>query len=485
MKSSTWVPIVLSMVFPGLSASEGPREHGLSGERVSDFGQKLARTDTIPADFPTFQIQVYDNPSPGKIFMCPFLRGTPRYTYLTILDENITPIYYSRRSESMNDFKLQPNGLITFYDTRTRYFYAMNTSYVIIDSFQCVNGYNTDGHDFQMSMQGHSLLMSYVPRVVDMSVIVPGGNPAAVVTGVAIQELDANKQLVFEWSSFDHFSITDATHEDLTAAAIDYVHANAVDFDTDGNILLSSRNMDEITKIDRSTGNIIWRLGGNNNQFTFINDSIGFSHQHDIRRLPNGNITLFDNGNFHSPPFSRAVEYQLDEQIMTATLVWEYRNTPDIYAFATGNVQRLPNGNTLISWGTTNIITEVRPDGTKALELVLSPLFTVYRTFRFPWNSSGVITPPQQLPMEARLFPVYPNPFNPSTTISYYLPAAAPVTLDVFNVLGRKVQTLLDGWQEAGVSSAPFDARSLASGVYIVRLQTGGAVRTTKMLLLR
>ena len=73
---------------------------------------------------------------------------------------------------------------------------------------------------------------------------------------------------------------------------------------------------------NRNTGAIIWRLGGKNNQFSFINDTIGFSHQHAIRRLENGNISLFDNGNYHSPPFSRAIEYSLNENNKTATLVW-------------------------------------------------------------------------------------------------------------------------------------------------------------------
>lgn len=77
-----------------------------------------------------------------------------------------------------------------------------------------------------------------------------------------IQELDQSKNVVFQWRSWDHFRITDATHEDLTAALVDYVHANALEVDNDGNILLSSRHLDEITKIDRQTGNIIWRLDG-------------------------------------------------------------------------------------------------------------------------------------------------------------------------------------------------------------------------------
>ena len=101
--------------------------------------------------------------------------------------------------------------------------------------------------------------------------------------------------------------------------------------------------MDEITKINRQTGEIIWRWGGlksRNNQFQFINDQRTFSHQHDIRRLENGNVTLYDNGNLHSPRYSRAVEYQLDETNKIATLVWDYKHEDAIYNSAQGNVDR-------------------------------------------------------------------------------------------------------------------------------------------------
>ena len=135
---------------------------------------------------------------------------------------------------------------------------------------------------------------------------------------------------------------------------IDYVHSNSIQIDTDSNIILSNRHMDEVTKIDRQTGDIIWRWGGKyckNNQFTFLNDSIGFSHQHNVRRLPNGNITLFDNGNLHSPSFTRICEYQIDEVNKLATLVWEYKNSPETYSNAMGNAERLDNHKTINRMG--------------------------------------------------------------------------------------------------------------------------------------
>ncbi|HXF59502.1 MAG TPA: aryl-sulfate sulfotransferase, partial [Candidatus Saccharimonadales bacterium] len=119
---------------------------------------------------------------------------------------------------------------------------------------------------------------------------------------------------------------------------------------------------------------------------TFSNDPVFFTHQHHARWLPNGHITMFDNGNFRLPLFSRAVEYAVDEAQKTATLVWQYRLTPDVFGPALGSVQRFANGNTLIGWGATRpALTEVAPDGSIVSELSFDPGVYSYRAFRFDW----------------------------------------------------------------------------------------------------
>jgi len=79
----------------------------------------------------------------------------------------------------------------------------------------------------------------------------------------------------------------------------------------------------------------------------------------------------------------------------------------------------------------------------------------------------------------------YPNPFNPTTTISYQLPKAGHVTLKIYDVLGNEVKTLVNENKEVGRYTAAFDASSLASGVYIYRLQANDYLATKKMLLLK
>ncbi|MBU0517582.1 S8 family serine peptidase [bacterium] len=90
--------------------------------------------------------------------------------------------------------------------------------------------------------------------------------------------------------------------------------------------------------------------------------------------------------------------------------------------------------------------------------------------------------PSADLPFEYALYQNYPNPFNPTTTISYALPEAGKVSLMVYDISGRQVATLVDGYRNAGSHHVQFDAQGLASGVYIYRMEArsgSGATPTT------
>jgi hypothetical protein len=89
------------------------------------------------------------------------------------------------------------------------------------------------------------------------------------------------------------------------------------------------------------------------------------------------------------------------------------------------------------------------------------------------------------LPRSFELAQNYPNPFNPSTNIEFSLPQAQDVTLKIYNLLGREVETLVDQKLEAGSYSVQFDAGDKPSGVYFYRLEAGGNVTTKKMSLIK
>ena len=90
-----------------------------------------------------------------------------------------------------------------------------------------------------------------------------------------------------------------------------------------------------------------------------------------------------------------------------------------------------------------------------------------------------------EIPSVVSLSQNYPNPFNPVTQIRYELPESVEVRLDVFNIQGQRVATLVNGVQQAGVHTLSFDASALASGVYLYRLRAGQSVITKKMTLLK
>ena len=367
---------------PGQTAARAGLRHTGSG------------VDTLPPDFPTIKITASKPVPPGHMFIDNFDNNATVGYYLIDVATTGAILRYSSRPSFTLDYKKQPNGRISYFDESTAGFILMDSLYNVLNTYRTV-GYATDWHDFMILPNGHFLLIGDDPEHVSMDSVVTGGNPDAIVTGIILQELDQDSNVVFQWRSWDHFRITDAIGVNLTAATIDYVHSNAIDTDYDGNILLSSRHLDEITKIDRTTGNIIWRWGGVNNQFTFLGDPLQFTYQHAIRRIPNGHYTLFDNGDYHNPQYSRAMEYALDQNAKTATAVWEYRNNPDIYGFATGYVQRLDDGNTLICWGAANPnVSLVAPDGSKIFDLTMPNGIWTYRAYMYPLPPLGLSVTP-------------------------------------------------------------------------------------------
>ena len=324
-----------------------------------------ARPDSLPPDMPLITIDSLTTPAPGYVFLTNASVVPGLGNYMMMIDNTGFPVLYKETPSHYNmNFHALANGLLYYADIQESYWFGagfatrhkvMDWTLTDIDSFECGNGYLADNHDFLLMPNGHALLFAYDAQPVDMSGLVEGGNPGAIVAGGIVQELDAEKNVVFQWRTWDYIPVTDS-YMNLLASVFDYPHINAIDLDHDGNILVSSRHLCEITKIDRQTGEIIWRLGGKQNEFTFIgehpeNAPTYFTYQHSARKLENGNILLFDNGNLHPVQASRAVEYALDEQAKTATLVWEYRHDPDIFAPSRGSVQRLPNGNTMIGWG--------------------------------------------------------------------------------------------------------------------------------------
>jgi len=206
----------------------------------------------------------------------------------------------------------------------------------------------------------------------------------------------------WDWFFHDYFGVEEPTR--------DWTHANAVVHDTrDDSLIISMRHQDAVIKIDRQTGGLIWILGTHSNWNPDVfgpfllnpdtDDELFFQyHQHAPMVTEEGNIMLFDNGNFRSSPFepvypenfSRAIEYSIDESSMDVSIAWESTGfSPEpIFAGFLGDADKLPQtGNVLITFGgrTPAVIAEVThtTPPVKVFEISDANNF-IYRAERLP-----------------------------------------------------------------------------------------------------
>lgn len=360
------------------------------------------------ADLAPLKITTNTSPEPGFLLLAPNCRVSPRPygSYLGAYNVNGAVVKTGKTVNYPFEFKVFPDGRLGYSELVVFSGASVPAGVYIVDTLfaeqerleQKRTGYLTTQHDVHMLPNGHRLLLGAEDVTVDMSAVVPGGHPAANVVQAVIQELDVNGNVVVQWRALDHLPITDS-YEDLTAPAIRYCHNNALWVDDDGNWIVSMRHMSQVIKVNRLTGEVMWILGGKSNQFTIVGDHPDlaptfFSYQHDARRLPNGNISLFDNGTQHTPQYSRGVEYQLDEVNKVARMVWEFRPQPDIYVSIQGGLQTLENGHRLLGWGSaagtgSPGVTEVDAEGNVVFEAYYPKQMFVYRATKVPTWPTG------------------------------------------------------------------------------------------------
>ena len=291
-------------------------------------------------------------------------------------------------------------------------------------------------------------------------------------------------------------------------------------------------------------GDLLYRWG---NPQSYIDDNTNvrmFFGQHDARWIENGSkIMVFNNGGGRpggsytsidviTQPIGEDNLYVLDSSGIFGpyALSWQYTATPptDFFASNISGAHRLENGNTLICEGSQGHYFEVDSTGSLVWDYVnpvvnTGPLYqgqaiptqggpqgsTMNRTFRvhrYPTDYLGFaghdLEPmgPIELymntqtltyiPNKFRLHQNFPNPFNPETIIRYNLPENIFVNISVYDLLGRKVKTLVNQAQVAGSQSVVWDANDdygerVGAGIYLYQIQVGAFVQTRKMVLLK
>ncbi len=333
----------------------------------------------LPADFPAYSASVTGQPQANGYFLT-------LGAYAVVFDTDGVPVWWYRQPDA-NAFDAKFINPTTVAWANG---YGDDQSYSLrsLDGtlLQTVGGGDEglNSHDMVQLPNGDYLAIRYVPtdcpavpsQCVDLSSW--GLSTAASITDNWIVELNPQNQVVWQWSVAQHIDVATA-NVNWRDMYPDVIHMNSVWYDGNGGIIFSARHFDALYRIDMATGDITWKLGGTTTpqSLSVVGDSNPqlFSGQHDARLLPDGTLTVHDNGSRANRP-PRALRFTIDTNSNTATEIEDVSDSRTTYSGYTGSVDKLPGGDWSVTWGGSDYTTELSPDGTPQITITYPGLWS-------------------------------------------------------------------------------------------------------------
>jgi outer membrane protein assembly factor BamB len=359
----------------------------------------------LPSDFPTWTFDRLGQPDHELYAFTP---GSSTSRWEVLVDQFGVPIWWFHPAVSSSDMKVLPDGNISFAHSNGtgEEIHSLDGALLRTVIF---TGSGTDFHDMQQLPNGNLLIMSYRGRQHGDLTACGGSSDTTVFDGV-VREIDPSDNVVHEWSS-GNFVAPQETPTRWCSNVMpngDIVHLNSIEPDGDA-LILSFRHLDAVYKIDRATGDVIWKLGGTttSKSLTVLDDPYGsypLGGQHDARVLPDGTITIHDNGTGLAGHPPRTVRYAIDEQAHTATLL-ESVSDPDVPAsMCCGSARRSTDGAWTVNWGGNPVMTEFDAAGDRTFRLTITSGGFSYRGIPVP---DGLVTAAD---LRAGMDAQYPRP---------------------------------------------------------------------------
>jgi hypothetical protein len=340
----------------------------------------------LPADFPEYRFKRI-SPGGAKLFMV----HLPNQ-YAAIFDDDGVPVWWRHADGVPLDAKILPDGTISWDSvsattgTATGAFDISSLDGEFIRSVGTDE--STDVHDLQVLPNGDYVIARQTYRTgLDTSAY--GGSPSATVLDYVIEQVTPEGEVVRSWSTAEHIGLAETGRwwDSITDNWIyDIAHWNAVEID--GRYMyLSFRHLDAIYKVDRRTGEIVWKLGGTETpeSLEVRNDPRDYpiGGQHDVRVLPDGTVTIHNNRTGLADPVPRAERFRINEDKGTATLVESITDKKVPEATCCGSARRLADGTWLAAWGRNEIVGAYGPDGSPLYRFRIPGSFT-YRANTLP-----------------------------------------------------------------------------------------------------
>ncbi|MFX0575794.1 arylsulfotransferase family protein [Nocardia nepalensis] len=241
-------------------------------------------------------------------------------------------------------------------------------------------GAGADVHEFRLTPDGHALLTSYPQVDADLTAIGGPKNGKMFDSVAVVMDVASGKEL-FRWSAAEHVPLADSqTSGNLNSDVYDPYHMNSISLDPSGNLVVSLRNTAAVYDVDPYTGDIRWQLGGKHPTLA-ADPGVEFAFQHDAEFTDATTLRLFNNNSDgqESRGHSSAEWINIDLAANRATLLRNQEHPEGLVSFAMGNVEALPNGNTLVCWGMAPHISEFTPTGDLVYDATLP--FGTYRAY--------------------------------------------------------------------------------------------------------
>jgi Arylsulfotransferase (ASST) len=252
------------------------------------------------------------------------------------------------------------------------------------------NGFEADLHDFHFEPNNTALLTIF--STIHCNLSSDGGPRDAAVTDASYQELDLSTGLVRrEWHSVDHVPLTASYASPVQSSAewpFDYFHINSIDPRSDGSTLISARNTWGIYLLNTETGQITTTAGGKEPSVK-MESGTSMAYQHDATTLPDGDISVFDNGGVPVVhPQSRVLILSLNPQEGTDSEVTQLDHPRPLQSGSQGNVQPLSDGNWFVDWGSEPYFTEFNSAGQMIYDAHMPKPTESYRGYKFEWTGT-------------------------------------------------------------------------------------------------
>jgi EmrB/QacA subfamily drug resistance transporter len=356
--------------------------------------------------------------APGYIFMANFydLNHPPLsgQSGPLILDNHLQPVWFQpvptnvvASNLSLQTYQGQPvlawwQGVVTNTGaTDSGEYVIADQHYRTIARLRGVDGWILTLHS--LTIQGND---AWVTANKDMPYNLSryGGAYNGAITDSAVQEYDLRTgKLVRSWDALDHIPLSQS-YSTLPSNGFpwDAYHVNSIVLPGDGTFVVSMRNTWAAYKVNIATGRIVWTLGGRNSSFKFAGGA-SFTWQHDVTVYPGTSfVTMFDDhccqissgGTYVAPTApSRGLVLKLDLGKRVASLVGQYGLDENLASDYMGSLEPLPNGNELMGWGSTPLLTEYDSSGNKLLRAELPGSDLSYRARLEPWAGQPLYPP--------------------------------------------------------------------------------------------